>query len=107
MSISHANPNNFEVAGSGMYSQHSANFYTTMVGSTTSPNAPQMVLNPYDVPTKAFYQAFNAGLLNPYQNSPQILPRPYYTISTAYGPAPVNTQIQRGCSGFVSRPYGM
>ena len=107
MSVSHANPGNFEVAGVGMYFQRPANFYTSMAGSTTSPNAPQMVLNPYDPPTKAFYQAFNSGLLNPYQNSPEILPRSYYTINTAYGPPPVHSQIKRTCTGNLVRPAGM
>jgi hypothetical protein len=107
MSISHANLSNYDLSAPGTYFQRPANFYTSMAGSTTSPNSPMMVLNPYDPPTKAFYQAFNSGLLNPYQNAPVILPRPYYTISTAYGPPPVQTQIQRSCSGLLRRPAGM
>ena len=105
--MSHANLGNYELLAPGTYSQQPSNFYTSLNGSTSNPNAPQMVLNPYDPPTKAFYQAFNAGLLNPYQNSPMILTRPYYTINTAYGPSPVQPQIQRMCTGAVGRPAGM
>lgn len=104
MSVSHANQSDFQVSAPGTYSQQPVNFYTSMNGSTSSPNSRMMVLNPYDPPTKAFYKAVNSGLLNPYQNSPEILPRPYYTISTAYGPPPVNSQIARTCVGNVVPP---
>lgn len=71
--------------------------YETLVTSTTSPDAPMMVLNPHDRTYKTFINAFNNYKLHPNQSSAG----GYHTINTAYGEAPMQTQIQRSCSGSV------
>jgi hypothetical protein len=55
-----------------------------------------VVLNPYDRTYKWFHNAFNQYKLHPNQSTA----RGYHTINTAYGEAPIQTQIQRSCSGY-------
>ena len=111
--MSALNPNDYDVASGAMYLQRPQNFYAHYPNTTTAPNSPMHVINPYDKPTMNFFNGFNAGRLNPNQNNREILSRPYYTINTAYGcgnpggPSPMNTQIQRTCTGNITRPKGM
>ena len=70
--------------------------YTTLSTSTTAPDSPMVVLNPYDRTYKWFHNAFNQYKLHPNQSTA----RGYHTINTAYGEAPIQTQIQRSCSGY-------
>jgi hypothetical protein len=102
MSNTYLNPNNYSDGRNGMYTQPPVtSFYTSLSGSTSNPGAPQMVMNPNDLPYKTAIAAFNNGLLNPNQNSPQSLSRNYYTINSAYGSTPSVTQISRACTGNV------
>ena len=102
MSNTYLNPNNYSDGRNGMYTQPPVtSFYTSLSGSTSNPGAPQMVMNPNDLPYKTAISAFNNGLLNPNQNSPQSLSRNYYTINSAYGSTPSVTQISRACTGNV------
>lgn len=71
--------------------------YNTLSTATSSPNSPMMVLNPYDRTYKWFSKAFNNNKLHPNQSSVH----GYYNINTAYGQAPLQTQIMRPCSGYL------
>jgi hypothetical protein len=72
--------------------------FSSLSGSTTSPNAPIPVLNQNDPTYKNFSNGFNSDLLNPNQNDKNLLGRGYYTISTAYGQDPTQIYSTRGCA---------
>lgn len=72
--------------------------YSSLRGSTLSPNAPVKVINQNDAPFRTFVSAFDAGLLNPNQNAAALAGRGYYTIATAYGKEPTSLYSVRGCT---------
>lgn len=102
MSNTYIDANRYTDGRYGLYMQPpTQSFYESASSSTSNPNAPLMVMNPNDPPYKTAISAFNKGLLNPNQNTPESLSRNYYTISSAYGSTPSVTQIARSCTGEV------
>jgi hypothetical protein len=99
---SHSNASNYESLVGGYMQPVVENTYLPYNEITSDPNALQMVINPYDKPYKVAIDAFrNKGLLNPNQDTKESLSRNYYTLGSAYGETPGNTQISRTCSGNV------
>ena len=58
-------------------------------------NMPTLVLNPFD---RSYAYQQNA-FLNYQLNPNQATANGYYTISTGYGPCPIQSQTTRSCSG--------
>jgi hypothetical protein len=105
MMSSHSNPNDYADGRYGMYMQPpTQSFYTSYDGITTDPEAPQMVMNKFDPAYAQVQNAYDNGLLNPNQNTEEILGRNYYTLETAYGETPINPQAVRSCTGELTAP---
>ena len=69
--------------------------YASLNKSTSSPNAPQLVLNPNDVSYSVHQRAVNSGKLHPNQD---VVPGSYHSISSAYGAEPKRLYTTRGCA---------
>ena len=73
--------------------------FTTLSGSTPTPNSTVMVLNSQDPPLKKFIKSFDRGLLNPNQAEAAVAGRSYFTIGSAYGEEPTEVYSSRSCIG--------
>ena len=105
MMSSHSNSSNYQAVLSGHMKPAVDNAYLPLNETTTEPNAPQMVINPYDKPYRVAITAFRTkGLLNPNQDTKESLARNYYKLDSAYGETPEQTQTSRSCTGNVLPP---
>ena len=81
------------------------NYYRSMQTITNVPFSAQEVLNPTDAPMKLSTDAYNRGMLSPYQNNQANMGgAKYYSVYTGYGRDPENLYTLRACTGSFD-PY--